>query len=120
MTGQVSPLFDEVEAQARRYRDPYRVARAAVICKMAREHQEGIEEHRVYRHKMREIATREPKRNGSIALLDMHPVELEAISFLCSDFRAPNAQRQKDGLKWVKKQPWAKEFLPPEFAKERF
>ena len=120
MGKQVSPVFDAVEAEARRHRDPYRVAKAAVICKMARKHKSEINALRDYRQKLREVATREPKRHGTLAMLDMHLLELEAIAFLCPEFRAPNGEQQKKGLRWVEKQDWAKEFLPPAYEKVRY
>lgn len=113
------PVFEAVEAEGRRRKDES-VYKAAAICHLARRHVNEIDALRLYRHQMREIATREPKRNGTIAMLDMHPVELEAISYLCPEFRAPNAQQQRQGLRWVEKQPWAAEFLPPQYEKVRY
>ena len=120
MSKQVSPVFDAVEARARRYPKWEVVKKGSSICRRAAQQRQEIEEFRNYRKLLRDNATLKPNINGALAMLEMHPLEAEAIMFLCPDFMAPNAERQKRGLRWVEKQDWAKEFLPPKFEKVRF
>lgn len=120
MSKQVSPVFDAVEERARRYPKWDIVMRGASICRQAARQRQEIEGFRKYRKLLRDNANLKPNINGALALLEMHPLEAEAIAFICPDFTAPNSERQKRGLAWVKKQPWAEEFLPPKFEKVRF
>ena len=120
MGAQLTPLFQAVEDRARRYRTWTTVSKGAAICQRAYDARDEIAQFREYRKAVQHEMMRVGKRNGAIALLDMHPVEYEAAGFVCPEFVSPNAERQREGLRWLEKQDFMGEFLPPKFEKRRF
>ena len=120
MSKQVSPLFDAIEERARKYRDWKTVMGGAHICRLAAKHRKEIEEFRKYRALLRQTCNKKANINGALALLEHHPVEHEAMRWLCPDFAASTATRKREGLRWLEKQPYMQEFLPPKFEEVRF
>ena len=116
----MSPVFDAVEALARKYNNDTMVKVASRLCARAAIRRSEIEEYRSYRQLIRHNCEGKAGINGRLAMLEMHPLEAEAIRLLCPEFMAPNSEQQKRGLRWVEKQPWAKEFLPAPIEKVRF
>ena len=117
---QLTPLFQAVEDHARRFRTWRNVSKGAAICQRAYDVRDEIQQFREYRKLVQHEMMRVGKRNGAIALLDMHPVEYEAVTYLCPEFSKPNSERQREGLRWLEKQDYMSEFLPPNFEKKRF
>lgn len=117
---QLTPLFQAVEAAARKRPTEERVAKGVALCRLAYRHAQEIQALCKLRRQQQHDFERIGARNGAVALLDAHPVEIEAMRYLCPDFGRGDPSKQKRGLKWLKKQDYMKEFLPPAYKKVRY
>ena len=120
MSKQVSPIFDALEDQARKYRKKHIVFEGARICRLAAKHRNEIEALRKERHLMRQHAERKNDTNGTVITGDFHWVEFEAAKCLCPALTDPRAEVQKKAWQWFLKQDYAQEFKTAPFAKTRF
>lgn len=119
MGRQISPVFDALEDQARKYRKSYLVFEGARICQRAAEHRQEIKLVRQHRALMRKESAKVGKRNGAFVSGEIHPIEMEAIQLLCPGVNGKGKNVTK-AWQWVFKQDWGKEFLNAPYEKTRF
>ena len=120
MGAQVSPIFDAVEAEARRDRTGEKVITGAAICYRAKEQAGEIHMMRVARDVMRHNLQQRNDINGNLLTLDMHPMEYEACEYLCPLLKTADWQAQARAWRWILKQEWGQEFGAPQYEKTRF
>ena len=117
---QVSPIFQAVEESARKTPwDRDRLLEAAALCLAAKHKNDEIQAVRQNREAMRRACLRDGSRNATTPTLDLHPLELEAVRFLCPESQIAHWGAKKETWAWVLKQPWAQEFKAPPFEKVR-
>ena len=120
MGTQVSPIFDEIEAHARRHPTQYNVLRGATLCLKAKQKAGEIFAMRQERHIQRANSERKNSTNGTTTTLDIHPLEWEAACILLPDLDSHDPTVLTDAVRKMLKTEWGKEFSPSPFEKTRF
>lgn len=110
---QISPLFQAVEDQARKYNagpkseaSVRKVFEGARICWRAKKHKAEIIQFRRNRELLRKNCNQEGKRNGHLKTGEIHTIEWEAAMYLCPLLKTADWQAQIRGIDWVLEQPW--------------
>ena len=120
MGTQVSPIFDELEAQARRYPTPGNVMTGAWLCYQAKEKAGEIFAMRQERDIQRKNSERKNSTNGTISTLDIHPLEWQAACLLLPELDSHDPTVLTGAIRKMLKTEWGKEFSPSPFEKTRF
>ena len=98
-------------------RDENVATSAAALCMAAITRRDEIDRIRADRQALREKDTRRPEINMAVTVMDMHPLELEAIKLICPDVNRGDKEAKRAAWQWVLNQPWAQELKPPSMAK---
>ena len=111
MDSAMNDVFEAVGDHARRSKSHFERMRALGILAAARLKAREIYALKQERKAMRAaIETRRADLNGTVTTFDLHPIELEAIKFLCPDADVADWQAKKKAWEWILAQPWAQEF----------
>ena len=113
-------VFDEVAKLIKKQANVGEVTDAHMLLLAAKFRQHEIEDIRRNRYELKQKDTRRPDINMMTVVMEMHPLELEAIKLLCPALAVGNSKGKKEAWQWVLKQPWAEEFKPGPIEKRYF
>ena len=121
MAAQISPLFQAVEDEARRYPNNHKlVFEGAKLCRLAKKNEAEIQAFRLHRAMQRQHDQRKNSTGLTPIAGEFHWLEWEAAKLLHPDLKTPRASLKKIAFRAFMKKPYAEEYRPASFEKTRF
>ena len=113
----MADIFQALYEHWKKVRNPAKKHQISRILLESKAYAAEIEQMRRYRAEARQAAELRGEINGLPVLGELHILEYEACRILCPTLTLGRGTAKKEGWKWVKKQPWAKDLLAPPIEK---
>ena len=113
----MSDVFQALYEHWKKIKNPAKKQQVSKILLESKLYKDDIDAIRAERARLRTQAERAAGNNGMQQLGELHVLEYEACRVLCPTLTIGRGSAKKAGWAWVRKQPWAKDFMAPPIEK---